>query len=793
MRVRDYQPKAIRIRTWTDPDGYQWVRVDDYGMGMDESLILDYLLRVGASYYRSQRFKAELLRYQTPGQAEFVPISRFGIGLLSCFIVGDRIEVSTWRAQPDSGGPLRLSIGGLRSFFTLYLKDQLHEPPSMPNEARKAELFRTEAGTSIAVRLNPVLDHSRFDVAATLQKVLLHSPVLVEFDGQPVGGDFERILMKPWLQQAIDVPLTAEEMRKVEAVFGIVFKEPIRVRILPLDLTRHSTSPHLKGQALLGLLAVGEEDNAAVRSEGRSVERKYTFRFELSKEDAEQLVASFTYKDVTKLERVGIRHDYEVDRVLSDLASQWEGLAYQFNMTLVREHRAGGFGFDGWEVRELFGQFDMPADETERRWREIRDRLQGPASSARQAIQAARRHLEGAEAGKGAAGQHDAFELATRMYRGTDDRPLAQAFLDAVERLEASAQDAGEKRAEFERLASAHEASLTSGGREVDPIEDWLRQAEAVVNRTVALKRALSDARRAVDIDLRRVLTAELLPARSDVLSQTDRWLSHNGIHVPTKQGYNTKLALKSPAGNGWMFSQLALQDALRPDLSLSRDELRGLPWDAYCQITLALSHALRSQLGDRFEYDQDFLEDALPKHGFFLENVIRNTKPGLMDVWIDEPIILTDDGKLSVREIRERVSRGAPVTIKASLPSMASEHFHSFLVATLIQLGLRVVVMVKEKKMVVESADPPMIADGQMQFPPLFFSDYRSGEKETLRLSTFPLNRNHPFSGWLIDCAATIQRHHPGLFDSLRSNLGTARYLLLLGGQERAEFVECD
>jgi hypothetical protein len=92
----DFTAPPIKVDDWTDRDGYRWVRFDDSGMGMTEEIILDYFLKVGRSYYQSATFKAELLRYAERG-TDFQPISRFGIGILSCFIVGDRVEVSTRR------------------------------------------------------------------------------------------------------------------------------------------------------------------------------------------------------------------------------------------------------------------------------------------------------------------------------------------------------------------------------------------------------------------------------------------------------------------------------------------------------------------------------------------------------------------------------------------------------------------------------------------------------------------------------------------------------------------------
>jgi len=61
----------------------------DDGIGMDEYVIQNYLAVAGKSYYRSQDFEKVGL--------EMDPISRFGIGILSCFVVADSIEIETYK------------------------------------------------------------------------------------------------------------------------------------------------------------------------------------------------------------------------------------------------------------------------------------------------------------------------------------------------------------------------------------------------------------------------------------------------------------------------------------------------------------------------------------------------------------------------------------------------------------------------------------------------------------------------------------------------------------------------
>ena len=63
----------------------------DNGTGMNKNIIEKYLLKIGNSYYMS----AEFFREQAEKGRSFVPTSQFGIGILSCFMIADRLEIIT--------------------------------------------------------------------------------------------------------------------------------------------------------------------------------------------------------------------------------------------------------------------------------------------------------------------------------------------------------------------------------------------------------------------------------------------------------------------------------------------------------------------------------------------------------------------------------------------------------------------------------------------------------------------------------------------------------------------------
>jgi len=156
----DYEPGSIEVNDWYDEEGYRWVSIDDFGMGMTLSQVSDYFLNIGNSYYNSDEFKVKKLAYQQKDIGDFTPVSRFGIGILSCFIVGDLVEVSTNAIDKESL-PIRLTLTGMNNFYFLFTNSDI--PKSMPGPSKKAG-YLSKTGTSLAVRLKPNYDTTEFDL-----------------------------------------------------------------------------------------------------------------------------------------------------------------------------------------------------------------------------------------------------------------------------------------------------------------------------------------------------------------------------------------------------------------------------------------------------------------------------------------------------------------------------------------------------------------------------------------------------------------------------------------------------
>ena len=108
-----YAPE-ITVNYYTE-DGEDLLEVIDNGTGMDQHIIDNYYSKVGSSFYKSSDF----YNLKSESNAVFQPTSRFGIGILSCFMISDTLVVDTKRvyAPHKSSDPLNLTVEGQESIF----------------------------------------------------------------------------------------------------------------------------------------------------------------------------------------------------------------------------------------------------------------------------------------------------------------------------------------------------------------------------------------------------------------------------------------------------------------------------------------------------------------------------------------------------------------------------------------------------------------------------------------------------------------------------------------------------
>ena len=110
-----FTPEII-VKYWKKHD-VAYLEVNDNGVGMDQDIVDRYYTNIGSSFYKSTDF----YDLRAKSKADFVPTSRFGIGILSCFMVSDTLIVETRKLYEahSSSNPLNLTIEGQDSIFLI--------------------------------------------------------------------------------------------------------------------------------------------------------------------------------------------------------------------------------------------------------------------------------------------------------------------------------------------------------------------------------------------------------------------------------------------------------------------------------------------------------------------------------------------------------------------------------------------------------------------------------------------------------------------------------------------------
>jgi hypothetical protein len=163
-----YLPE-VSVSAETDSGGRTWVVVTDNGIGMDESVLSRFFFRVGNSFYTSSEFE----RMSRAAVQPFVPISRFGIGILSVFMIADTLEIHTRNGFSPRGDTTYRTIRVDGRFGLAFVTE--HDSGAQ--------------GTTVRVRLserNPLMARVLLGQAATyVRNTIVRPPVPVTVDLPP--------------------------------------------------------------------------------------------------------------------------------------------------------------------------------------------------------------------------------------------------------------------------------------------------------------------------------------------------------------------------------------------------------------------------------------------------------------------------------------------------------------------------------------------------------------------------------------------------------------------------------
>lgn len=161
VKVRNYELRStfesVSTETYVPKIKVLWdektkeLIIMDNGTGMNFDIIENHLLKVGSSRYQDPEFQK-----QHPGYSS---ISRFGIGLLTCFLIADDVDILTSMNAEEK--PLLLKIRNVHGKYLL--KYGIEKDSNL----RLLE----EVGTSIKLKVRPDIDN--FDPLSILRYWIL--------------------------------------------------------------------------------------------------------------------------------------------------------------------------------------------------------------------------------------------------------------------------------------------------------------------------------------------------------------------------------------------------------------------------------------------------------------------------------------------------------------------------------------------------------------------------------------------------------------------------------------------
>ena len=126
--------------------------ITDNGTGMTQEIIEKHLLSVGSSRYQDSKFRED--------NPNFHSISRFGIGVLSAFMVADNVQITTVSVSEPKGR--RISLRSVHGKYLIKLINK--NDPELKSEIG-------DFGTKIVIRMRSTAEE--FDIIETLKTWIL--------------------------------------------------------------------------------------------------------------------------------------------------------------------------------------------------------------------------------------------------------------------------------------------------------------------------------------------------------------------------------------------------------------------------------------------------------------------------------------------------------------------------------------------------------------------------------------------------------------------------------------------
>ncbi|MEU6805973.1 wHTH domain-containing protein [Streptomyces neyagawaensis] len=161
-RARDDWEGRIRFEQGVGPDGRPYLLCEDNGIGMGASELSRVFARAGTRFTDLTDVRNERAHWERAG-IEMHPVSRFGIGVLSYFMIADEIEVITRRLGEDGATSepcFKVAIHGPHHVFRIERSAERLEPGTT------VRLYLRDRAPSCVTELIGLLGVAEFETTA---------------------------------------------------------------------------------------------------------------------------------------------------------------------------------------------------------------------------------------------------------------------------------------------------------------------------------------------------------------------------------------------------------------------------------------------------------------------------------------------------------------------------------------------------------------------------------------------------------------------------------------------------
>lgn len=318
--------KPIQIKVWKEDGNYSFLIMDS-GIGMDRNAIKEYFLKIGNSFFKSDDFKKT--------GVDFTPISRFGIGFLSTYLVTDDVKIIT-KHYDKKDVLLMLEINKTEELYTLREDDKNNNKFDASNYVAslgkeeiiwaKKELDVQENGTIIYFQMKEdIFNDVETQIVDALKKFLFMPPVEVNCDICGKEIIFTNSMNKEMAKKkrfCLDKKEICNVMRLKEESFKV--SDAIIFESLPLDLNMWGDDGMVNGKLQLFTVYDTTDEN-----------NSYVFSYNLDYEKNSITVMLGGY--IEEFEEMDLKECYKEFGLQKNIKVYFNGISHLANVQSTRE------------------------------------------------------------------------------------------------------------------------------------------------------------------------------------------------------------------------------------------------------------------------------------------------------------------------------------------------------------------------------------------------------------------------------------------------------------------------